>query len=126
VKKSPNEAGRSRQRAARKTFESVPGRIAFYADSLAHSMIDGSISVIRGRPHHVGAFGTIETMVHTPHDRPVVLDACKVIGAPERILRHDGRERCVVTLRCAGGRLVSVGLDALCDSVQDALRKARR
>ena len=121
-----NRAGRPRQRTAHAMLDSLPGMTASYADSLAHSMIDGSISVIRGRPHHVGAFGTIETMVHTPHDRPVLLDARKVIGAPERILRHDGRERCVVTLRCAGGRLVSVGLDALCDSVEVALRKARR
>jgi hypothetical protein len=126
MKRSSNKAGRSRQRAARKTFESLPGMTAVYADSLAHSMIEGSISVIRGRPNHVGAFGTIETMVRTPHDRPVVVDARKVIGAPERILRHDGRERCVVTLRCAGGRIACVGLDALCDSVEVALRKARR
>lgn len=118
-----NKASRSRQRAARKTFESLPGMTAFYADSLAHSMIDGSMSLIRGRPQHVGAFGTIETMVRTPHDRPVVFDARRVIGAPERILRHDGRERCEVTLRCAGGR---VGLDALRDSVEGALRKAGR
>ena len=121
-----NKASRSRQRAARKTFESLPGMTAFYADSLAYSMIEGSISMIRGRPHHVGAFGTIETMVSTPHDRPVVLDARKVIGAPERILRHDGRERCEVTLQCAGGRIVRVGLDALRDSVEDALRKEGR
>jgi hypothetical protein len=121
-----NKASRSRQRAARKTFESLPGMTAFYADSLAHSMIEGSMSLIRGRPHHVGAFGTIETMVRTPHDRPVVLDARRVIGAPERILRHDGRERCEVTLRCAGGRVVRVGLDALRDSVEGALRKAGR
>ena len=121
-----NKASRSRQRAARKTFESLPGMTAFYADSLAHSMIEGSMSLIRGRPHHVGAFGTIETMVRTPHDRPVVLDARRVIGAPERILRHDGRERCEVTLRCAGGRVVRVGLDALRDSDEGALRKAGR
>ena len=120
-----NKASRSRQRAARKTFESLPGMTAFYADSLAHSMIEGSMSLIRGRPHHVGAFGTIETMVRTPHDRPVVFDARRVIGAPECILRHDGRERCVVTLRCAGG-IVRVGLDALRDSVKDALRNAGR
>jgi hypothetical protein len=99
---------------------------AFYADSLAHSMVEGSMSVIRGRPHHVGAFGTIETMVRTPNDRPVVVDARRVIGAPERILRRDGRERCTVMLRCAGGRFVRVGLDALYDSVEDALRKAGR
>ena len=121
-----NKASRSRQRAARKTFESLPGMTAFYADSLAHSMIEGSMSLIRGRPHHVGAFGTIETMVGTPHDRPVVFDARRVIGAPERILRHDGRERCEVTIRCAGGRVVRVGLDALRDSVENALRKAGR
>ena len=121
-----NKASRSRQRAARKTVESQPGKTAFYADSLAHSMIEGSMSVIRGRPHHVGAFGTIETMVRTPHDRPVVFDARRVIGAPERILRHDGRERCTVTLRCAGGRVVRVGLDALRDSVEGALWKAGR
>jgi hypothetical protein len=121
-----NKASRSRQRAARKTFESLPGMTAFYADSLAQSMIEGSVSVIRGRPHHVGAFGTTETMARTPHDRPVVFDARRVIGAPERILRHDGRERCTVTLRCAGGHVVRVGLDALRDSVEDALRKAGR
>lgn len=121
-----NKASRSRQRAARKTFESLPGITAFYADSLAHSMIEGSMSVIRGRPHHVGAFGTIETMVRTLHDRPVVFDVRRVIGAPERILRHDGRERCEVTLRCAGDRIIRVGLDALRDSVEDALRKAGR
>jgi hypothetical protein len=121
-----NKASRSRQRAARKTFESLTGMTAFYADSLAHSIIEGSMSVIRGRPHHVGAFGTIATMVRTPHDRPVVLDARRVIGAPERILRNDGRERCEVTLRCAGGRVVRVGPDALRDSVKGALRKAGR
>lgn len=121
-----NKASRSRQRATRKTFESLTGMTAFYADSLAHSMVEGSMSVIRGRPHHVGAFGTIETMVRTPNDRPVVFDVRRVLGAPERILRHDGRERCEVTLRCAGGRVVRVGLDALRDSVEDALRKAGR
>ena len=126
MKRSPNKAGRSRQRAARKNLESLPGMTAFYSDSLAHSMIEGSMSVIRGRSHHVGAFGTIETMVRTLHDRPVVVDARKVIGAPERILRHDGRERSVVTLRCAGGRIVRIGLDAPRDSVEDALRKAGR
>jgi hypothetical protein len=120
-----NRAGRPRQRTTHAMLDSLPGMTAFYADSVAHSMIEGSISVIRGRPHHVGAFGTIETMAHTPHDRPVVLNARKVIGAPKRILRHDGRERCEVTLQCAGDRLVRVGLDALCDSVEDALRKAR-
>jgi hypothetical protein len=121
-----NKASRSRQRAARKNFESLAGMDAFYADCLAHSVIEESISVIRGRPHHVGAFGTIETMVRTPHDRPVLVDAHKGIGAPERILRHDGRERCEVTLRCAVGRIARVGLDALCDTVEVALRKARR
>jgi hypothetical protein len=121
-----NKASRSRQRAARKSFESLTGMTAFYADSLAHSMVEGSMSVIRGRPHHVGAFGTIETMVRTPHDRPVVFDVRRVLGAPARVLRHDGRERCEVTLRCAGGRVVRVGLDALRDSVEDALRKAGR
>jgi hypothetical protein len=80
VKEPFNEAGRSRQRAARKNFESLPGMNAFYADSLAHSMIEGSILVIRGRLHHVGAFGTIETMVRTPHDRRVVLDALRDSG----------------------------------------------
>jgi len=89
-------------------------------------MVEGSMSVIRGRPHHVGAFGTIETMVRTPHDRLVVFDVRRVLGAPERVLRHHGRERCEVTLRCAGGRVVRVGLDALRDSVEDALRKAGR
>lgn len=121
-----NKASRSRQRAARKSFESLTGMTAFYADSLAHSMVEGSMSVIRGRPHHVGAFGTIETMVRTLHDRPVVFDVRRVLGAPVRVLRHDGRERCEVTLRCAGGRVVRVGLDALRDSVEDALRKAGR
>jgi hypothetical protein len=62
---------------------------AVYADSLAHSMIEGSISVIRGRPHHVGAFGTIETMVRTPHDRRVVLDALRDSG--EHALRKARR-----------------------------------
>ena len=121
-----NKASRSRQRAAHKTFESLPGMTPFYADSLAPSMVEGSISAVRGRPHHLGAFGTIETMVRTPHDRPVVFDVRRVLGAPERILRHDGRERCEVTLRCTGGRVVRVGLDALRDSVEDSLRKAGR
>ncbi len=77
MKESPNKAGRSRQRAARKNFESLAGMDAFYADCLAHSTVEGSISVIRGRPHNVGAIGTIETMVRTPHDRPVVGNALR-------------------------------------------------
>jgi hypothetical protein len=40
-------------------------------------VIEESISVIRGRPHHVGAIGTIETMERTPHDRPVVGNALR-------------------------------------------------
>ena len=99
---------------------------AFYADSLAPFIIDGSISVIRGRLHHIGGFGTTETMARTRHDRPVVLDARRVVGTPERILRHDGRERCEVTLQYVGGRIVRVGLDALRDLVEDALRKEGR
>lgn len=75
--RTESKASRSRQRAARKNFASLPGITAVYVDSLAHSMIDGSISVIRGCPHHVGAFGTIETMVRTPHDRPLVGNALR-------------------------------------------------
>jgi len=120
----PNKASRSRQRAARTTFESLPGMTAFYADSLAHSMIEGSMSLIRGRPHHVGAFGTIKTMVRTPHDRPVMFDARRAIGAPERVLREDGRERCEVTLRLSRGRTARVGLDAPREQLEGVLRKA--
>lgn len=57
-----NKASRSRQRAARKTFESLPGMAAFYADSLAHSMIDGSMLDVRCHLPSDGADGTTETM----------------------------------------------------------------
>jgi hypothetical protein len=119
-----NEASRSRQRAARKTFESLPGITAFYADSLARSMIEGSMSVIRGRPHNFGAFGTIETMVRTPQHRPAVFDAQRVISAPERVVREDGCERCVVTPRLPGGSTARVGLDVTRELLEALLRKA--
>jgi|LauGreDrversion4_2_1035121.scaffolds.fasta_scaffold67102_4 hypothetical protein len=57
-----NRASRSRQRAARKTFESLPGMVAFYADSLAHSVIKGSMSDVRRHMPHDGALGTTESI----------------------------------------------------------------
>ncbi len=120
-----NKASRSRQRAARKNFESLPGMTAFYADSLAHSMLEGSISVIRGRTHRIGAFGTIETKVRGIADRPVVLDARQVLGTPERVVRKDGRERCVVMLALPNGRTIRLRLDAPREAVEEAIQKAR-
>lgn len=119
-----NKARRPRQRTAH-TLDGIPGLFAFYADSFAHSMIEGYAAIVRGRPHHLGAFGTIETKVRETADRPVVLDARKVIGAPERVVRDDGRERCVVTLALTNGRTIRIGLDAPSDRVAEVLRKAR-
>jgi len=120
-----NRARRPAQWTARLLCESLPGMVAFYADSLVHSMLEGYAAVLRGRPHHVGAFGTIETMVRTLHDRPVVLDARTVIGAPERIVGHNGRERSEVTVALGDGRTVRIGFDVPRDRFEDALRKAR-
>lgn len=122
--KHGSKAGRPRERTARTMLESLPGMAAFYADSLAHSMVEGFAATMRGRPFHVGAFGTVETMVRTQHDRPVVFDARRVIGAPERVVCEDGHERCVVTLRLSGGRTVRIGLDAPREQLEGVLRKA--
>ena len=119
-----NKARRPRQRTAH-TLDGIPGLLAFYADSFAHSMVEGYAAIVRGRPHHLGAFGTIKTKVRETADRPVVLDARKVIGAPERVVRDDGRERCVVTLALTNGRTIRIGLDAPSDRVAEVLRKAR-
>lgn len=119
------KARRPRERTACTMLESLPGMIAFYADSLEHSMLEGHSQAMRGRPFHVGAFGTIEAMVHGTADRPVVFDARRVIGAPERVVREDGRERCVVTLELSRGRTVRLGLDARRDQVEATLAKAR-
>jgi hypothetical protein len=88
-------------------------------------MVEGFACVMRGRPHHIGAFGTIETKVRGIADRPVVLDARRVTGAPERVVRQDGRERCVLTVALSNGRTIRIGLDAPRERVEDALRKAR-
>ena len=123
--KRRKKAGRPRQRTARATLDSLPGTDPFYADALSYSMVDGIATVVRGYPHHACAFGTIETKVRGIADRPVVLDARKVLGAPERVVREDGRERCVVTLALANGRTIRLGLDAPREAVEEAIRKAR-
>jgi hypothetical protein len=105
-------------------LESLPGIAAFYANSLAHSMVEGFAATMRGRPCHAGAFGTIETMARTTHDRPVVFDARRMIGAPERVVREDGRERSVVTLRLPGGRTARIKLDVPREQLEGVLRKA--
>ncbi len=122
--KPGKKARRPRQRTAR-TLDALPGLIAFYADALEHSMVEGFVCVMPGRPRHVGAFGTIETKVRGIADRPLVLDARRVLGAPERVVRVDGRERCVVTLGLSNGRTIRIGLDAPRERVEDVLRKAR-
>jgi hypothetical protein len=120
-----NKARRPRQRTAH-TLDGIPGLLAFYADSFTHSMVDGFAQLVRGRPHHIGAFGTIETRVRRCADRPVVLDARAVVGAPESVTR-DGIDlgRCVVTLALMNGRVIRVGLDAPSDRVAELLRKAK-
>lgn len=123
--KRRKKAGRPRQRTARTMLDSLPGMIAFYADALSHSMVEGFVCVMRGRPHHIGAFGTIETKVRGIADRPVVFAIRAVLGAPERVVREDGRERCVVTLALANGRTIRLGLDAPREAVEEAIRKAR-
>ena len=80
---------------------------------------------VRGQPGHVCAFGTIETKVRGIADRPVVFAIRAVLGAPERVVREDGRERCVVTLALANGRTIRIGLDAPREAVEEAIRKAR-
>ena len=122
--KRGKKARRPRQRTAR-TLDALPGLVAFYDDSLKYSMVDGFACVMRGRPHHIGALGTIETKVRGIADRPVVLDARKVLGDPERVVHQDGRERCVLTVALSNGRTIRIGLDAPRERVEDALRKAR-
>jgi hypothetical protein len=122
--KRASETGRPLERTARDE-STLPGLIAFYADPLEHSMVEGFACVVRGRPHHIGALGTIETKVRGIADRPVVLDARRVIGAPERVVRPGGRERCVLTIALSNGRSIRIGLDATRERVEDALRKAR-
>ena len=123
--KRRKKAGRPRQRTVRTMLDSLPGTDPFYADALSYSMVDGIATVVRGYPHHACAFGTIETKVRGIADRPVVLDARKVLGAPERVVREDGRERCVVTLARSNGRTIRIGLDAPRETVEEAIRKAR-
>jgi hypothetical protein len=106
-------------------LDSLPGKAAFYADALSHSMVEGFVCVMRGWPHHIGALGTIETKVRGIADRPVVLDARKVLGAPERRVREGGRERCEVTIALANKRTIRIGLDAPRETVEEAIRKAR-
>jgi hypothetical protein len=115
---------RPRQRTAR-TLDALPGLVAFYDDSLKYSMVDGFACVMRGRPYHIGAFGTIETKVRGIADRPVVLDTRKMLGDPERVVRQDGRERCVLTVAPSNGPTIRIGLDAPRECVEDVLRKAR-
>ena len=123
--KRRKKAGRPRQRTARATLDSLPGKAALYADALSYSMFEGFVCVMRGWPHHIGAFGTIETKVRGIADRPVVLDARKVLGAPERVVCQDGRERCEVTIALANKRTIRIGLDAPRETVEEAIRKAR-
>jgi hypothetical protein len=124
--RTKNKAGRSRQRTAHSMLESLPGMIAFYGDSLLHSMVKGLAIAMRGRPYFIGALGTIETKVRTMADRPVVIDTRAIIGAPERVTR-DGFDlgRCVVTLALSNGRTIRIGLDAPRDTVEAAILKAR-
>ena len=123
--KRRKKAGRPRQRTARATLDSLPGKAAFYADALSYSMFDGIATVVRGYPHHACAFGTIEGKVRGTPDRPVVFDARKVLGAPERRVREGGRERCEVTIALANKRTIRIGLDAPREAVEEAIRKAR-
>ena len=120
------KAGRSRQRAAHSMPESLPGMIAFYGESPVHSMAKGLAVVMRGRPHFIGVFGTIETKVRSMADRPVAMDTRAIIGAPDRVTR-DGIDvgRCVVTLALSNGRTIRIGVDAPRDAVESAILKAR-
>jgi hypothetical protein len=99
--------------------------VAFYADALSHSMVEGFAMPARGRPGHVYAFGTIETMARGTVDRPVVFAVRAMLGAPERVVCQDGRERCEVTLALSNGRTARIGLDAPRERVEDVLRRAR-
>jgi hypothetical protein len=119
-----SKASRPRQRTAR-TVDALPGVVAFYDDSLSESMIEGVAQPMSTRPHFIGAFGTIETMVRGAADRPVVLDARKTIDAPRVIRRCDGRERCKVSVSSACGGVIRVGIDALAPQVADVIRKAK-
>jgi hypothetical protein len=121
--KRGKKARRPRQRTAR-TLDALPGRAAFYADVHEHSMIEGYAEAMRAYPHHVRAFGTIGTNAGKP-DRGLVFDARRVLGAPERVVRQDGRERCVLTVALSNGRTIRIGFDAPRERVEDALRKAR-
>lgn len=118
---SNRNARRPRERTARRT-DGLPGLVAFYAPSLGYSMIAGYAQRARGRPFHIVAFGTIETLARR-EDLPVVLDARAIVGAPERIVRQDGRERCALTVRLRCGRTERVGLDAPRSQVEETLRK---
>jgi hypothetical protein len=117
------KARRPRQRTAR-TLDALPGRAAFYADVHEHSMIEGYVEAMRAYPHHVRAFGTIGTNAGRP-DRGLVFDARRVLGAPERVVRQDGRERCEVALRVVRALTARIGLDAPRDQAERAIGKAR-
>jgi hypothetical protein len=122
--KRTSEAGRPRERTAHNGF-TLPGLLAFYAQPLEPTMLEGFVTAIRGQPYHIGAFGTIETAVPAPTDRPLAFDARAVRGRPERVLRHDGRVRCIVTLATFNGKTLRLSIDAPSDAVEAAIRRAR-
>jgi len=121
-----NKASRPRQRTAHAMLNSLPGSTAFYVESPSTSMLEGYASEVRGRPYLISAFDTIETIVRGITDGSVVLDVRAMIDVPEMIVRNDGRDRSLVTLRFPNGEPVRMGLDAPRPQVEEVIRKARR
>lgn len=119
-----NEARRPARRTARPKYESLPGTPAFYADSLAHSILDGHATEVRCKPYRLAAFGNIGPSCDPM--RPVVIDTRAIVGAPESVRRDGGFERSVVTIHRGRGRLVRVALDVAREVLEAAIRKARR
>jgi hypothetical protein len=121
--KRGKKARRPARRTARAVSESLPGPVAFYSDVLEHSTVDGHAQLVRGRPHFVAAYGTIESN-RCFAERVVVFDARAVLRV--RAIRGDlGRERCDLLLLDADGREERIVLDVPCLPVAALVAKAR-
>ncbi|MBU6335794.1 MAG: hypothetical protein KGS47_15515 [Chloroflexi bacterium] len=98
--------------------------IAFYADAQDRLCMEGHACALPGRPGWLLAYGTIGRCTASLAERCVAIDVRAIVGAPERVVRHCGRERCTVTLALADGGTVRIALDVTAERAEAAIRKA--
>jgi len=102
----------------------VSAPIAYYADGQDHLCIEGCAYPVAGWPYWILAYGTIGTCTASAADRCVAVDVRAITGPPERVVRHDGRERSTITLGLADGGTVRIALDTPVLDLEYAIRRA--